>query len=318
MTLRVVFFGNSDSTFSNRHYAALAAAPCQIVGVVDVPPARRISTNTRAVGAGPSFAAQAAACGVQAFEPASPNTLEFVESIRRLAPDLFIAAGYMSLLKPDILGVPSLLAANFHASLLPAYRGKHPVFWALRNGERRTGLTVHIMDPHFDTGEILYQVRVRTRRRDTVSSLYDRIMEQSVPLVRRLIEDAQAERHTSRPQPVEGASYYSSPKDEDFRLDWRREAEELRRWIHVSPGRCFAEIRGGCVYFVDAKVRRGRGSSGPGTVLFVGSKVAEIEAGKDALRVARVKTSDGAERDCADLFREMGIKVGTILSTAAA
>ncbi len=317
MTLRVVFFGNSDSTFSNRHYDGLAAAPCHIVGVVDVPPERRVSTNTRAAGAGPSFVAQAAACRVPVFEPASPNTPEFVETIRRLGSDLFVAAGYMSLLKPGILAVPRLLAANLHASLLPAYRGKHPVFWALRNGERWTGLTVHVMDPHFDTGAILYQVRVRTRRSDTVSSLYDRIMEQSVPLVRRLIEDAGAGSLSPRPQPANGASYYSSPTDEDFRLDWRRGAEELRRWIHVSPGRCFAEIGGRCIYFLDARVARGRGAMEPGTVLYLGRKVAVIGAGQDALRVSRVKTGDGVERDSAGLFREMGINEGTTLSAVA-
>ena len=58
--------------------------------------------------------------------------------------------------------LPKLVAANFHASLLPAYRGKHPLFWALRHGELWTGLTVHVMAPGFDTGEILYQIRVRT------------------------------------------------------------------------------------------------------------------------------------------------------------
>ena len=39
--MRVVFFGNSEGAFSNRHFEALLTLPCEIVGVVDVPPATR-------------------------------------------------------------------------------------------------------------------------------------------------------------------------------------------------------------------------------------------------------------------------------------
>ncbi len=73
-----------------------------------------------------------------------------------LCPDMFVAVGYTDLLRAPLLAVPRILAANFHASLLPAYRGRHPVFWALRHGERWAGLTVHVMDEGFDTGDVLY------------------------------------------------------------------------------------------------------------------------------------------------------------------
>ena len=180
--MRVVFFGSSPNIFSNRHYAALEQSPCDIVAVVDTPAKARSSTNTVRSSFQP-FTDKAVSSGIPVFEPNSPNEFDFVREIGRLEPDLFIAVGYIRLLKEDILSVPRVMAMNFHASLLPAYRGKHPVFWALRHGEKSAGLTVHAMDPHLDTGDILYQVRVRTRRRDTVAALYDRIMDASTRLV---------------------------------------------------------------------------------------------------------------------------------------
>ena len=84
--------------------------------------------------------------GVAIFEPESPNLLGFVEAMSDLSPDLFMAVGYTKLLKKRILSTPRIAAVNFHASPLPAYRGKHPVFWVLRGGECRSGLTVHVMD----------------------------------------------------------------------------------------------------------------------------------------------------------------------------
>jgi methionyl-tRNA formyltransferase len=315
MALRVVFFGNSESAFSNRHFQALWEAPCQVAGVVDVPPAKRSSTNTRPPGDLPNFLGLAREQGVVAFEPASPNLPEFVQAMRELEPDLFIAVGYMNLLKEDILSVPRILAANFHASLLPAYRGKHPVFWALRNGERWSGLTVHAMDAGLDTGDILYQVRVRTRKRDTVASLYDRIMERSLELVLRLIRDAGQGKLHRRPQSELGASYYSSVSPEDFKLDWARDAEQLRRWIQTSPGQCFCEVAGQRLFFMDADTQTLAGADrpSPGDLIRIGRTGCTVAAGKDALRLGRARLGQGGEKSMAQLCRELGLRVGNSL-----
>ena len=207
MRLKVIFFGNSQSVFSNRHFNALAKSACKILAVVDAPAAKRASTNPSKLTDVPAFTETARQLNIAVFEPSDPNSLEFVQVMEELSPDLFVAVGYTNLLKPALLAVPRIPAVNFHASLLPAYRGKHPVFWALRNGERWAGLTVHVMEPSVDTGDILYQVRLPTRRRDSVASLYNRIIDRSIELVPRLVDDAANNRFVRRPQSQTGASY---------------------------------------------------------------------------------------------------------------
>lgn len=303
--LRVVFFGSSESVFSNRHFDALLQTPCEIAAVVDVPPAKRVSTNTRTANGTKIFVTIARQKNIPAFEPPTPNTPDFVNALRELTPDVFIAVGYMNLLKAEILAVPRLLAANFHASLLPAYRGKHPVFWALRSGEKWVGLTVHVMDASFDTGDMLYQVRVRTRKRDTVGSLYDRIMDASVPLVARLIADAERGTLVRTPQTNKGASYYSSTQEKDFRLDWSCDAEQLRRWIQTSPGQCFTDIAGQRVFLTGAERVANLNRDAPGTVTLSGYKSVTIATGKDALRVKRARIAQGQEKPAAQIFREL-------------
>ena len=314
--MRVVFFGNSESAFSNRHFQALREAPCQVAAVVDVPPAKRSSTNTRPPEDLPNFMGLAREETIPAFEPASPNLPEFVQAMRQLEPDLFIAVGYMNLLKEAVLSVPRLLVANFHASLLPAYRGKHPVFWALRNGERWSGLTVHVMDTGLDTGDILYQVRVRTRKRDTVASLYDRIMECSLGLVPRLIRDAGGGKLRRQPQTGLEASYYSSVSTEDFKLDWARDAEQLRRWIQTSPGQCFCEVAGQRLFFMDAETERVAGADrpSPGDLVRIGRTGCTLAAGNGALRLRRVRLGQAGEKSMAQLCQELGLRVGNSLS----
>jgi methionyl-tRNA formyltransferase len=310
--MRVVFFGNSESAFSNRHFQALWEAPCQVAGVVDVPPARRSSTNPRTLTGVSNFVEYTHGQGILVFEPDSPNRPEFVQAIRDLQPDLFIAVGYMNLLKEAILSVPRIVAANFHASLLPAYRGRHPVFWALRNGERSSGLTVHVMDVGLDTGDILYQVRVRTRKRDTVASLYDRIMERSLGLLPRLIQDAGQGKLRRQPQTERGASYYSSVSTDDFEMDWTDDAEQLRRWIQTSPGQCFCDLAGQRIFIVDADTVRLAGADrpSPGKLIRIGRTACTVAAGKDALRLRRVKRDRQGEETMSQLCRKLGLKPG--------
>jgi methionyl-tRNA formyltransferase len=311
--LRVFFFGNSQSLFSNRLFTPLLNTPCDLIGVVDVPPAKRQSTNPWTAIGLPSFVDAARARDIPAFEPPNPNAPDFAAMLAALVPDLFLAAGYMFLLKPPLLSIPRILAINLHASLLPAYRGKHPVFWALRNGEHQAGLTAHVMDPHFDTGDILYQVRVRTRKRDTVSTLYDRILEKSVPLVPRLIADVVHGTLPRLPQPEDGASYFSSVSDEDFHLDWTHTAESLRRWIQTSPGECWQIVGGRRVYFMDAEIIHYLGAATPGQLIQLGRYTATLATGQDALVVSWVRPEGGDKRSLSGFCAEIGLKVGSIM-----
>lgn len=314
MALRVVFLGNSQGVFSNRFFQAFVEAPCQIVGVVDVPPAGRTSTNTRVLDGAADFVEVAHQRAVPAFEPSNPNVPEFVGLMRELEPDLLAAVGYLCRLKDPVLSVPRLAPVNFHASLLPAYRGKHPVFWALRNGERWSGLTIHVMDSGLDTGDILYQVKVRTRKGDTVSSLYDRIMDHSVRLVPRLVQDAEHGRLNPRPQPESGASYYSSVDIEDFRLDWSWPAEQLRRLIQTSPGQCFCDVARQRLFFMDAEVVADEDDVSPGVLVQLGRTGGTVKAGQYAVRLRRVKVGQTAEQLMPQVCGELGLRVGDCLA----
>jgi methionyl-tRNA formyltransferase len=305
--LRVVFFGNSEGVFSNRYFVALSEVSCSIVAVVDVPPSGRSSTNDASNK--PSFVEYARAQGLPSYEPASPNSPEFVETMRGLRPDLFLAVGYLNRLREELLSIPTVLAVNFHASLLPAYRGLHPVFRTLRAGERWGGLTIHVVDSGLDTGDILYQVRVRTRRDDSVGSLYNRIMDRGVGLVGRLIADAEKGTLRRRPQPVGSGSYYSSLSDADFRLDWSRPAEELRRWVCTTPGRCFFEVGGGRVFALDAAVTPVPNAQ-PGELGRLGRRRCVIGAGGAGISLGRVRTEAGVQ-NAADWCRDQGLKAGT-------
>jgi len=309
--LRIVFFGNSESLFSNRHYHALEQIACEVIGVVDAPPAQRSSTNTQPPGLS-SFVLSARQRGIPVFDPPNPQNPEFLARLGDLAPDMLLAVGYPKILKQPVLSIPRLFPVNFHASLLPAYRGKHPVFWCLRNDERWSGLTVHVMDSGIDTGDLLYQVRVLTRKNDTVPTLYDRIIEKSVKLVPRLVQDAENGVLQCTPQPEAGNSYYSSIKEQDFRLCWSQSARQLRRWIATTPGECYSTAAGMRLFFQDAEVVPASGQNPPGKILALQRAAGTIAVGGGALRLQQVRREGGSMLSFPALCKEIGLRVGDL------
>lgn len=103
-----------------------------------------------------------------------PQRLEepwLAQSIRELSCELIAVCFCTQKLPAELLRAAKQGAVNMHRSLLPAYAGPRPVFWALYHGEKETGVTVHRMVEEIDAGEILAQEKVVINDNDTEASL---------------------------------------------------------------------------------------------------------------------------------------------------
>ena len=92
---------------------------------------------------------------LRVIRPADPNTPEIVAQVRAAAPDFLFSFYYRSMLREALLSVPRIAALNMHGSLLPRYRGRVPVNWAILHGETETGATLHHMVAKPDAGAIV-------------------------------------------------------------------------------------------------------------------------------------------------------------------
>lgn len=97
------------------------------------------------------------------------------EAIAAHEPDLIVAAGFMKILGPAVLGAFAGRIINAHPALLPAFPGAHAVPAALDYGVAVTGSTVHLVDAGLDTGPILAQRAVPVLPGDDESTLHERI-----------------------------------------------------------------------------------------------------------------------------------------------
>ncbi len=145
------------------------------------------------------------------------NHPECIAWLRVLRSDVVIAQ-VPDRIQPAVLAVPTIGVLNKHAALLPKYRGRHPIFWALRHGECAIGITWHLMDEQLDRGRIVAQRRIPVEKGDTVHRLYARVFEIGAELVSEAVAATEHPDQTAGATSLSGVgSYYSSPTREDVR-----------------------------------------------------------------------------------------------------
>lgn len=161
---------------------------------------------------------------------------DFVNEIKLLKPDLGIVCSYCKLLQKEFLDIPRDGFINVHPSLLPKYRGGNPYSHVIINGEKETGVTLHFMDEHFDTGDIIKQEKVEIFDTDTMGTVFNRLNFLSADmLLRFLVKYEKGEEIPRIPQPkgdfVKAPSI--KPTSEDVLINWNKPAKEIDRFIRA-------------------------------------------------------------------------------------
>lgn len=88
--------------------------------------------------------------------------------------ELFFSIFYNKLLSPEFIN-GRRKCFNFHGGLLPQYRGSGTINWAIINGERESGITLHEIDSQIDHGPIISVRTAQIEERDTAKSLYEKL-----------------------------------------------------------------------------------------------------------------------------------------------
>ena len=139
-----------------------------------------------------------------------------------------------------------------HGSLLPRYRGRVPINWAIINGERETGATLHHMVARADAGDIVDQEAVPIGPVDTARDVFLKVTDAAVAVLARNHEAITAGRARRIPQDEALATTFGARRPEDGRITWDATAPAIfnlaRALTHPYPG-AFSEVCGQ-VFFV--------------------------------------------------------------------
>ncbi len=180
------------------------------------------------------------------LQPEKLKSEEFIKKLQDNKPEL-IAVVAFRMLPQAVWALPPKGTINLHASLLPDYRGAAPINWAIINGEKETGATTFFINENIDTGAIIDSVRIPIAPDDTAGSLHDNLMHTGADLLLKTVNDIEANRHRSSPQP-EVKNLKTAPKifKDDTRLHFNAPAASVYnriRGLSPYPG-AFAVING--------------------------------------------------------------------------
>jgi methionyl-tRNA formyltransferase len=174
--------------------------------------------------------------GIEVAKPADPNSDECIRRVADLAPDYIFSFYYRALLKDALLACARWGALNMHGSLLPNYRGRACVNWAILNGETETGATLHYMVEKPDAGPIIAQEPVPIGIDDTALIVSQAIAAAAARLLVRTLPALAAGPPPARPMNLAKGSYFGGRTPEDGRIDVAAPAAQIHALIRaVAP-----------------------------------------------------------------------------------
>ncbi len=183
-----------------------------------------------------SVAALAGEHGIEIAMPDHPGEPGFAARLAALAPDFVFSFYYRHMLPAPVLAAARRGAFNMHGSLLPKYRGRVPVNWAILRGERETGATLHEMVAKPDAGRIVDQMAVPILPDDLAIDVFRKVTVAAELVLHRSLPGLVAGTATLTPQDLSQGSYFGGRKPEDGRIDWGKSALEVHNLVRaVAP-----------------------------------------------------------------------------------
>jgi methionyl-tRNA formyltransferase len=181
-----------------------------------------------------SVAQLAARNGIQTLVDAGEEEIQ--QRLQRLGPDFIFSFYYRRMLPVTILAGAKRGAFNMHGSLLPKYRGRAPVNWAVLKGESETGATLHEMVAKPDAGRIVDQQAVPIGADETAAEVMAKVSAAAEAVMRRALPGLIGGTAKLRAQDLSAGSYFGGRRPEDGRIDWSKSAREIHDLVRaVAP-----------------------------------------------------------------------------------
>lgn len=242
------------------------------------------------------------------YAPEDVNHPLWVERIRELQPDIIFSFYYRNMLSDEILSLAPQGGFNLHGSLLPRYRGRAPINWALVNGESETGATLHKMVKRPDAGDIVGQYKVAISEQDTALTLHKKVLEAAQVVLREQLPKLQNGTASLTAQNEADASYFGRRTAADGEIQWHKSAREINNLVRAVtepyPG-AFSYLGQRQMIVWRARVLDIAHDKQPGTVLNTTPLV--IACGEGALEIVTGQSESGLYVQGCRLALEMGM-----------
>jgi methionyl-tRNA formyltransferase len=215
--------------------------------------------------------------------------------LAQAAADLLWITDYRYLLPADLLNSARYGAVNLHPSLLPRYRGRAPLNWAILHGEREVGLTAHVVDAGMDSGDILAQHRLVLGDDEDVGHVLERLMPLYDALPREIVRGFETQSLSPTPQNHALATTFPARTPADGRVQWSAPARHIHNLVRAVaapyPG-AFTQLDDRQVTIWRTRPVDRDEAAPPGTILSIQDGVPTVQCGHGALALVQTDAGD--------------------------
>ena len=185
------------------------------------------------------FGSVAQLCQEKNISYITPNASQLTELIPKLqaiAPDYIFSFYYRHMIPAEILATAKIAALNMHGSLLPKYRGRAPVNWAILQGESETGATLHVMEAKPDAGDIVGQASVAIGPDETATEVFGKVSQAAIKVINQALPDLITGKVARKPNELQKGSYFGGRKPSDGQIHWNQTALQVHNLVRaVAP-----------------------------------------------------------------------------------
>jgi methionyl-tRNA formyltransferase len=185
------------------------------------------------------FGSVAKLCTEKNLSYITPNANELsalLPTLQVLSPDYIFSFYYRYMIPAELLACAKIAALNMHGSLLPKYRGRAPVNWAILQGETETGATLHVMESKPDAGDIVGQVAVSIGPDETAADIFGKVSQAAVKVLEDALPSLMQGKVARRPNELQKGSYFSGRKPADGEIHWEQTAQQVHNLVRaVAP-----------------------------------------------------------------------------------
>ena len=168
--------------------------------------------------------------------PSAHELVDLLPKLQSLAPDYIFSFYYRFMIPQQILACAKIAALNMHGSLLPKYRGRAPVNWAILHGETETGATLHIMEAKPDAGDIIGQYAVNIGPDETATDVFGKVSKAAVGVIRQVLPSLIQGIVPRQPNKLQEGSYFGGRKPADGEIHWNQTAKQVHDLVRaVAP-----------------------------------------------------------------------------------
>jgi methionyl-tRNA formyltransferase len=246
--------------------------------------------------------------GIPTITPDNPNVPEVEDRIRALKPDFFFSFYYREMLKAPLLAIPKHGALNMHGSLLPKYRGRVPVNWAIIRGETETGATLHYMTEKPDNGDVVAQQAVPILPNDTAHEVFQKVTVAAEMALSNVLPALLAGHAKAARQDLRLGAYFGGRKAEDGIINWTQSALDIHNLVRAVappyPG-AMTQVMGKPMRILQTLICKRSAAGKEAAAFYVKEGKAYAICGSGVLRVVRFEL-DGIEVSAADFAAKFG------------